>query len=43
MTLTNTGDNGGYNYFVAAGQDADGETGETSNVVVLKVDDGGGN
>ncbi|WP_162224315.1 malectin domain-containing carbohydrate-binding protein [Halorussus salinus] len=41
VTLTNTsssGAEGGFNYFVAAVQDASGDTGQTSNVVALKYD-----
>jgi hypothetical protein len=36
VTLTNSTSQGGYNYFVATMEDGDGDTGETSNVVVLK-------
>ncbi|ELZ27370.1 ring canal kelch-like protein [Halogeometricum pallidum JCM 14848] len=41
VTLTNTSASdaeGGFNYFVAAVQDGDGDTGLTSNVVVLKYE-----
>ena len=41
VTLTNassSGAEGGFNHFVAAVQDGDGDTGATSNVVVLKYD-----
>jgi len=42
VTLTNTsssGVEGGFNYFVAAVQDGSGDTGQTSNVAVLKYDE----
>ncbi|WP_336023214.1 malectin domain-containing carbohydrate-binding protein [Halobellus salinisoli] len=45
VTLTNTsssGAEGGFNYFVAAEQDESGNTGETSNAVVLKYDESAG-
>ena len=45
VTLTNTtesGIEGGFNSFVAAVQDGSGDTGETSNVVVLELDQSGG-
>ncbi|MDS0295603.1 malectin domain-containing carbohydrate-binding protein [Halogeometricum luteum] len=45
VSLTNTsssGAEGGYNHFVAAVQDGDGDTGLTSNVVVLKYDESAG-
>ncbi|RLM64209.1 malectin domain-containing carbohydrate-binding protein [Halorubrum sp. Atlit-26R] len=45
VSLTNTsssGAEGGFNYFVAAVQDGGGDTGETSNVVVLKYDESAG-
>ena len=36
VSLTNSTDVGGYNYFVAATEDAEGNVGITSNVVILK-------
>ncbi|WP_435345838.1 malectin domain-containing carbohydrate-binding protein [Haloarchaeobius sp. HRN-SO-5] len=41
VTLTNTstsGVEGGFNYFVATVQDGDGDTGQTSTVVILKLE-----
>ena len=45
VTLTDSsssGAEGGFNHFVAAVQDGDGDTGATSNVVVLKLDESSG-
>jgi len=38
VTLTNSSASGGLNYFVAAAEDSESETGFTSNVVVLEFD-----
>ncbi|WP_049899799.1 malectin domain-containing carbohydrate-binding protein [Halococcus agarilyticus] len=45
VTLTNTsssGAEGGFNHFIATVADGDGDTGATSNVVVLKLDESSG-
>ncbi len=38
VTLTDSAENGGLNYFVAAAEDGEGETGLTSNAVVLELE-----
>ncbi|MFD1599907.1 malectin domain-containing carbohydrate-binding protein [Halobellus rarus] len=38
VTLTDSSEEGGLNYFIAAAEDSEGETGLTSNVVVLELD-----
>ncbi|WP_435361659.1 malectin domain-containing carbohydrate-binding protein [Haloarchaeobius sp. DFWS5] len=38
VTLTNSSSNGGYNYFAAAAVDGDGDTGDSSGVIILKFE-----